>query len=88
MSLEQLEQSVLNLPPEERRQFAHWFYQQEDKLLASSGDDSVHPDIQAEILRRRDEVEAHPELLEPWEGTTERVRARLHELRQPKAAAR
>ena len=79
MSLEQLDQGVLNLPPEERRQFAHWFYQQEDRLLATPGDDGIYPDIQAEILRRRDE------LLDPWEETTERARNRLPEPRQAKA---
>ena len=82
MSVEQLEQSVLKLPDEERRQFAEWFYEHEDKI---TGLDNIHPDVKAEILRRRDEVDAHPELLEPWEGTTERVRARLHELRRQKA---
>jgi hypothetical protein len=40
--------------------------------------------VKSEILRRRDEVDTHPELLEPWEGTTERVRARLHQLRRQK----
>ncbi len=44
----------------------------------------LHPDVKVEILRRRDEVNTHPELLEPWEGTTERARARLHELRRQK----
>jgi len=42
----------------------------------------VHPDVQAEILRRRDEADAHPELLEPWAATTERLRARLHAQRK------
>lgn len=85
MSVEQLEQSVLQLSEAERRQFTQWFYEHEDKL---TGLDEIHPDVKAEILRRRDEVDAHPELLEPWEGTTERVRARLHELRRQKAQAR
>ena len=88
MSLEQLEQTVLNLPPGERRQFANWFHEHEPELLAAQGDDAIHPEIQAEILRRRDELDAHPEQLEPWAGTTERVRARLHELRHQKAPAR
>lgn len=41
-------------------------------------------EIKAGILQRRDEADAHPERLEPWEGTTERVRTRLHELRLQK----
>jgi hypothetical protein len=43
---------------------------------------------QAEILRRRDLALAHPELLEPWEGTIERARQRLHEFRPQKASNR
>jgi hypothetical protein len=36
----------------------------------------------AEILRRRDLAVAHPDLLEPWDGTIDRVRAKLHERRR------
>ena len=32
----------------------------------------------AEVLRRRDIADANPALLEPWDGTIARVRARLH----------
>jgi hypothetical protein len=39
-------------------------------------------------LRRRDQAIAHPELLEPWDGTIERVRERLHEFRSQKTPAR
>ena len=84
MSVEQLEQTVLKLPHEERRRFLDWLYEHEEELL---GPDYIHPEVQAEILRRRDEALAHPERLEPWEGTTERVRARLHEIRHQKAKA-
>ena len=82
MSVEQIGKTVLQLPREERRKFADWFYQHENEI---AGPDEIHPEVKAEILRRRDELDAHPELLEPWEGTTERVRARLHELRRQKA---
>jgi len=88
MSVEQIETTLLQLPQAERRRFADWFYEHEAELLSPPEDEAVHPEVQAEILRRRDEVDAHPELLEPWEGTTERVRARLHELRHQKAPAR
>ena len=81
MSVEQIGKTVLQLPREERRKFADWFYQHENEI---AGPDEIHPEVKAEILRRRDELDAHPELLEPWEGTTERVRARLHELRRQK----
>lgn len=82
MSVEQIEQSLLQLGREERRRFADWFFENEAEL---TGPDYLHPEVKAEILRRLEEVDAQPELLEPWEGTTERVRARLHELRRQKA---
>jgi hypothetical protein len=87
MSVEQIEQSVLQLSAEDRRQFAQWFFEHADEL-AGLDDGTIHPAVRAEILRCRDEVDSRPELLEPWEGTTERVRARLHELRRQKAQAR
>lgn len=86
MSVEQIAQSVMQLSAEDRRQFARWFFEHAEEL-AGLDDDFIHPEVKAEILRRRDEADAHPEWLEPWEGTTERVRARLHELRRQKAQA-
>jgi len=82
MSVQQIEESVLKLSIEDRRRFLDWLYEHEDEL---AGQDYIHPKVKAEILRRRDEALAHRESLEPWEGTTERVRARLHEIRHQKA---
>jgi hypothetical protein len=82
MSVEQITNTLLQLPREERRKFADWFYEHEDQLIEPP---EINPGVKSEILRRRDEVDKHPELLEPWEGTTDRVRARLHELRRQKA---
>jgi len=87
MSVEQIEASLLKLPPAERAAFANWFYEHEDELLGSD-DNEIHPEVQAEILRRRAEALAHPELLEPWEGTTERLREQLNEICRQKAQAR
>jgi hypothetical protein len=84
MSVEQIEASLTQLSPVERRRFAEWFFAHEDELLP----DYIDPDVQNEILRRRDETLAHPETLEPWEGTTERVRAQLNELRRQKTQSR
>jgi hypothetical protein len=85
MSVEQIEATLLKLPPAERAAFADWFYEHEDELL---GSEEIHPEVQAEIMRRRAEALAHPELLEPWEGTTERLREQLNEIRRQKAQAR
>lgn len=84
MSAEQLEESLMKLPRDERLRFARWLYEHEEDILKSAND-SVHPTAEAEILRRCKEIEANPERLEAWEGTTERVRSRLHELRRQKA---
>jgi hypothetical protein len=65
MSVKQIEETLLELPCEERRKFADWFYQHESEIIGSENDDYIHPSVKAEILRRRAEVEAHPELLEP-----------------------
>jgi hypothetical protein len=88
MSVEQIEKTLLQLPRVERRQFADWFYRHADEIIEPQDADDISPEIKDAILRRRNQVDAHPELLEPWEGTTERVRARLHEIRGQKAQAR
>jgi hypothetical protein len=90
MSLEQLESSILSLNPEERKKFAQWFEEHRHDLMlddASSGDE-LTAEQQAEVLRRREQARAHPELLEPWDGTIDRVRERLHELRRQKTSSR
>ena len=80
MSVEQLEQSVLKLSPEERRRFALWFYDHEQEMLGS--DDAVHPEVEAEILRRRDDALANPQKLEAWENAFPRMKQRFDELRR------
>jgi hypothetical protein len=88
MSLDQLEQKVLSLPREERRKFARWFYENENQIVEPHNADEISPAVRAEILRRRDEALAHPERMEPWDGTMDRVKARLDEVRRQKAATR
>ena len=88
MSLEQLESSILSLSEEERKQFARWFEEHRHELCDDAGDGELTPEQQAEILRRREQALVHPELLEPWDGTIDRVRQRLHEVRRQKAASR
>jgi hypothetical protein len=85
--LEQLELAILELTPEQRQRLAVWFEEHRRELLGDDGDE-LSKAHQAEILRRRDQAIAHPELLEPWDGTIERVRDRLHEFRSQKTPAR
>jgi hypothetical protein len=79
--VEQIEQSVLQLPEGERCRFAIWFYEHEAEILDLKEDDEIHPEVRAELDRRLQEIQEHPERLQPWEGTTGRVRAQLHEMR-------
>ena len=86
VSVEQLEAEILSLPPKERQRLAVWFEENRQKLLGDDSDD-LSEEQKAEVLRRRDMALAHPDLLEPWDGTIERVRARLNEDRRSKASA-
>lgn len=79
MSVEQIEKTLLELPAEERRQFADWFHEHETEIIGAPEDECIHPSVKAEILRRLKEVEEHPELLEPWDGTLKRARQKLDE---------
>ena len=88
MSLEQLESAILELTPQERQRLAVWFQENRRELLGDDDSDDLTEEQQAEIIRRRDFALARPELLDPWDGTIERVRVRLHEFRRQKASAR
>jgi hypothetical protein len=79
--LEQLESAILELTPRERQRLAVWFEENRRELLEDDDSDELTEEQQTEIVRRRDFALAHPELLEPWDGTIERVRERLHEFR-------
>ena len=82
MSLEQIEQSLLQLSSKDRRRFAEWFYAHEDELLPDDRD--VHPSVKTEVLRRMEEAKAHPETLESWSGALKLARERLNEFRRQK----
>ena len=76
MSLEQLESAILGLTLEERQRLAIWFEENRGELLGDEADELSEAQ-KTEVFRRRDLALAHPELLEPWDGTIERVRERL-----------
>ena len=86
MSLEQLEAAIRQLTSEERQRLVLWFEENRRELLELE-EDELSDEQKAEILRRRDLALAHPELLEPWDGTIERVRSRLNEFRRQKPSA-
>ena len=85
MSVEQLEQSVLKLSAEERRRFMDWLFEHEDEFIAP---DEIHPEVKAEILRRREEALAHPEKFEDWKSAFPRMKQQFDELRRKNPYAR
>ncbi len=77
VSVEQVETAILGLSHEDRQRLTVWFEENRRELL-SDAQDELGEHQQAEVVRRRYLAAAHPELLEPWDGAIERVRARLH----------
>lgn len=53
MTLEQLESSVLELKPEERKTFVRWFEEHRGALAPSDEDDELTPEQQAAVIRFR-----------------------------------
>jgi hypothetical protein len=64
MSLAEIERKVLQLSEEERRQFANWFYRNEDRILPADSkehqtpDEDLSPEVMAELVRRRRELDS------------------------------
>lgn len=86
MSVEQLEKTVLGLSLEDRRRFFDWLYEHEDELVPQ---DDIRPEVEAEVLRRRDEALAHPELLEPVTSEWfEKLKRKLADARSGKTSPR
>lgn len=85
MSLEQLEQSVIGLPPEDRRRFADWFYEHEPEILGTGFSEAT----QREVLRRADELRANPALAQAVDKDYfERMKRRVADALAGKASAR
>lgn len=86
MSVEQLEDAILQLSSEERQRLAFWFEENRRELLGNDANE-LSDEQKAEVLRRRDLAATRPKLPAPWDGTIKRVRARLNEFRRQKASA-
>lgn len=63
MSVEQLEQSVLQLSAEERRQFFDWMDDHRHEI--AQGEPEVSEGVKREIRRRSAELRDHPALAQP-----------------------
>jgi len=93
MSVKELEDRVQALPPRELEQFCRWFEDYRRQVLGKESEDSDSEENltegdRAELLRRVEFAKAHPEALEPWGGTTDAIRERLHALQVKKATRR
>ena len=70
MSVQEIEQRVRQLPPDELRRFAEWWesYRESALLPQPPGDNSVPPveteAVKQELQRRRQEYRDHPERFE------------------------
>jgi hypothetical protein len=88
MSIEQLESKLMELSPTERRRFARWFYDHEQEILAPEND-VTSAEVQAEVLRRRDELKARPGLAVPvTDEWFEALKAKLRDARPAQTPAR
>ena len=61
MSIEQVEDAILALAPEERRQLLEWFDEHRHELFGQTQPIELTEAQKAEMLRRRNEYGEHPE---------------------------
>lgn len=61
MSVEQIEATLLKLPPAERRRFVDWIDGHREELVAENADDDLSEAQKDELLQRRREYDEHPE---------------------------
>lgn len=88
MSIEQLESRLMELPSHERRRFARWFYDHEEKILGAEPDEPMSVEAREEILRRRDELRSSPHLAVPvTDEWFRQLKQKLSSARAPKASA-
>src|SRR5262245_36874767 len=88
MSVEQIEQTLLNLPREDRRRFAQWFYDHEGDMFDPQEQDEISVAAKSEILRRRDELVANPGLAVPvTDEWFDELKRKLTDVRAPQTPA-
>ena len=89
MSVQESEERVQALTPEELTRFSEWFDAYMRTVPLAEDDESevdLSEEQKQEILRRRAAYLADPSIAVPWEGTTERILQHLNERRRRKAA--
>ena len=65
MSVDQLEAKLMELPTDQRREFARWFYDHEFEITEAEDDADISPESKAELLRRIQEFKANPAIAQP-----------------------
>lgn len=88
MNALELEQQVQTLPPAELARFGQWFDAYRERALSRAPEADPSLEQEAELARRLALAREHPELLEPWEGTVEKLRRELDAYCAQKAARR
>jgi putative addiction module component (TIGR02574 family) len=92
MSIQQLEQRIRSLSPEDLAKFSHWF--DTYRMTVPDFDADEHDDAElsaaqrSEIDDRLAALDADPSITVPWEGTMEVVKTIREKLRAQKAADR
>ena len=62
MSVEQIESKLMELSAAERKAFARWFYDHEDKFLSTTIEDIESAELKAQIISRRNDLLWNPGL--------------------------
>ena len=88
--MKELEERIQALPPHELAKLCQWFENYRRQTLGELSEGGASAETltlkqKSELLRRVKYAKAHPEALQSWEGTTDRIRKRLHALRSQKA---
>jgi len=89
MSLTELEKQVLELPEEERLQFAAWFYKNQGQILPPASNDeeaesALTSEVMEELLRRRMELDEGNVRNFTIDEMSARVREALDEVQRPR----
>lgn len=67
MNIEQVEDAILALAPEERRQLLEWFDEHRHELFGAAESTELSEAQKAEVLRRRNDYVEHPERFIPMD---------------------
>lgn len=84
MSVRELEKRVRTLNSRQLKSFSQWFDDFRGSYADARVDEELSKAQRNEILRRRAEFQANPEIAETWTGTTEMILKHLHARRAKK----